>query len=149
MNRQTADAVEAAFVGAVLTATVVTSHNMLNDGVSAGAVFLSFLCSQAAFVLADETRNAGQRELSRRYRHLYLAKEGFWIATCILLKSAPLIASTILFASYPFWRTALREPERARAKLRQWLYRVKMALRQAAPTASDDSLHRSLLCEAE
>ena len=102
------DRIEAFLVLSVLVPTVVFTGGEPKDVVAACAVFLSFLCSQAAFNLGDQQSGTLCRELSKQYRHLYIAKELCWIATCILLHSYPLLASTALFATYPYWRRAIR-----------------------------------------
>ena len=149
MTDRSADTIESALVGTVLVVTVILSGSTANDAVSACAVFLSFLCSQAAFGLTDGATGSQQQRVSARFRSLYLAKEGFWIATCVLLRSSPLLVSTALFATYPFWRTAIREPQRVRAHARAHSARLIAPLRRTNATGADDSLRRALLSVAE
>ncbi len=102
-----ADRIEAFLVVLVLAPAVALSGYEPKDLVAAFAVFLSFLCSQAAFTMCESTHRT-ERTLSRRFRLLYVAKEVCWIATCILIGSYPLLASTFVFATYPSWRRMVR-----------------------------------------
>lgn len=102
--------IEAAVVFTVLFVSAILGGGSHSDWLSATAVFLSFLCSQAAFDLAEAAAAAPNAPSSpgRRYRVLYLTKEVFWVLTCLAIRNYPLIASTVVFATYPMWRRVLR-----------------------------------------
>jgi hypothetical protein len=101
---------EGLFVLCILTAVVIASGIHVVDILSALAGFLTFLCTQNAFDMNEALRavEAAQQPDQHRYRNLFFIKEGVWILTFILLGNYPLLASTGVFASYPWWRRKLR-----------------------------------------
>jgi len=102
--------VEAFLVLAVLSGVAWVSGARATDGLSALAGFLSFLCTQIAFDMDERLMGVQDDGPSpqHRYRNLFFLKEGVWVVTFLLLGSYPLLASTGVFASYPWWRRRLR-----------------------------------------
>jgi hypothetical protein len=109
-SRGRAYLLEALLVFLVLAGVVVASGAKPMDLVSAFAGFLTFLCTQNAFDMNEQLRALQTEALSaqHRYRNLFFLKEAVWVLTFILLGSYPLLASTGVFASYPWWRKKLR-----------------------------------------
>jgi hypothetical protein len=102
--------IEAFFVLIILGGVACASGGRAADGLSAFAGFLSFLCTQIAFDMNEQLQAAQDNGISpqHRYRNLFFLKEGVWVVTFLLLGSYPLLASTAVFASYPWWRRRLR-----------------------------------------
>ena len=80
------------------------------DALSALAGFLSFLYTQTAFDMNEQLQVASSNATSQRpsYRYLFLMKGCVWVLTYLILGSAPLLATTGVFATYPYWRRRLR-----------------------------------------
>jgi hypothetical protein len=101
--------VEAGLVLTVLIPATIFSGGRLADWLSCIAVFLTFLHSQAAFNLAHQSlRLRGEGDASTIHTVMFLVKEGFWVLTFLALGSYPLLLSSVLFATYPFWRGKIR-----------------------------------------
>jgi hypothetical protein len=96
---------EASIVLLLLGLSAALGGSTIADWLTGGAVFLSFLCTQSAFDLADVNEaNGGPRAHTAHYRRLYIVKEALWIGSCIAIGNFPLITSTGIFAAYPAWR---------------------------------------------
>ncbi len=108
--RQRAGYVETLIVLVVLSFVVLLNDFKLCDIMSAAASLLTFMCTQMAFDMNEELQAVQGRKVqhSSKYRVLFFLKECAWVITCIIIGSLPLIASTGVFASYPYWRRALR-----------------------------------------
>lgn len=109
-----APTIEILLVAVVLALSVVLTGITAQDVCAAFAVLLSFICSQIAFDLEeDRSKHATEARTTSpaRYKRLYLVKEIWWIVTGFALGSAPLLISTFVFATYPFWRIQIRAAE--------------------------------------
>jgi hypothetical protein len=102
--------IEAGIVLVVLGGVLLLTGRHLTDLLSALAGFLTFLCTQIAFDMNEQLQLASSSSRPHRhsYRYLFMMKELVWIITFIILGSAPLLASTGVFATYPYWRKTLR-----------------------------------------
>lgn len=101
---------EVLLVMVVLVPSVVVPGCRLVDFLAATAVLLTFLCTQCSFdmnerLVADSEKN---ERSSYRYPQLFLVKEAMWVVTFVVIGNLPLVASTVVFASYPHWRRWLR-----------------------------------------
>lgn len=102
--------IEAGIVLAVLGSVVLITGTRATDALSALAGFLSFLCTQTAFDMNEQLQLTRSNNTSQRasYRYLFLMKECVWVLTYLILGGAPLLATTGVFATYPYWRRRLR-----------------------------------------
>ncbi|MEY4702075.1 MAG: hypothetical protein RL326_2262 [Pseudomonadota bacterium] len=106
--------VEAGIVFLVLGGTVLVNGLKTPDILSALASLFTFMCTQIAFDMNEQLQAVQGGDLSRssKYRALFMVKECLWVLTCVVLGSLPLLASTGVFASYPYWRRKLRGTSR-------------------------------------
>ena len=101
--------IEATLVMIVLIPATILSGGRTADWLSCVAVFLTFLHSQSAFNLAEVSPTQGHGlHASRYHTAMFLVKEGFWVLTFFALGSYPLLLSSFLFSTYPFWRKWIR-----------------------------------------
>ena len=136
--RRRATIVEAAIVLSILIPASFLSGGHIADVLSGTAVFLTFLCTQTAFDMTEELsrRATSAKPVSSRYRYLFLCKEAVWVATFCVIGSLPLLISTGVFATYPYWRRWVRSgavgaimPRHSRRPLRPLRTRSYPALR--------------------
>lgn len=104
-------AIEAFLAFVLLAVSALLGGCTLADWLTSGAAFLSFLCTQCAFDLAEahERHNLPGKPGSN-YKVLYIVKEAFWIASCLALGSMPLLTSTLIFGIYPIARKLRSAP---------------------------------------
>lgn len=108
--RKQASYLEAGIVLLVLSCTVLINGLQASDILSALASLFTFMCTQVAFDMNEQLQAVQGQGFSHsaRYRALFFTKECLWVITCVVLGSLPLLASTGVFASYPYWRRKLR-----------------------------------------
>lgn len=101
---------EIALVVVVLAPSVIVPGCRPVDFLAATAVFLTFLCTQLSFDMNEELVAKGGVEHRNGYHYpqLFLVKEAMWVLTFAVLGNLPLVASTVVFASYPHWRRWVR-----------------------------------------
>lgn len=102
--------IEAGIVFSVLSCVVLVNGAQVTDILSAIAGLLTFMCTQVAFDMNEQLQALQPADMTSRpkYRALFLMKECLWVLTYLFLGSLPLLASTGVFASYPYWRRKLR-----------------------------------------
>lgn len=101
---------EIVLVVVVLVPSVVVPGCRPVDFLAATAVLLTFLCTQSSFDMNERLIAHGATNESGGYRYpqLFLLKEAMWVVTFVVIGNLPLVASTVVFASYPHWRRWLR-----------------------------------------
>jgi hypothetical protein len=107
---QHAGLIEVSIVVMVLGGVALASGAHVTDLLSALAGLLTFMCTQVAFDMNEhlQSMKADNLHFRNRYRILFFMKECIWVVTFIVLGSLPLLASTGVFASYPYWRRKIR-----------------------------------------
>ena len=101
---------EALLVAVALSSIAALSGNRLTDWLGGAAVFITFLHGQLSFDLQESQSKMPTPEVDN-YRwtsRLFVTKEILWITTFAIAGCWPLCAGSILFATYPHWRKALR-----------------------------------------
>ena len=102
--------IEILLVMVVLTPSVIVPGCRPVDFLAATAVLLTFLCTQSSFDMNELllAKGATDEKNTCRYPQLFLVKEAMWVITFVVIGNLPLVASTVVFASYPHWRRWLR-----------------------------------------
>gem|GEM_PF-1826035 len=102
---------EALLVAIALSSIAAMSGNRPTDWLGAAAVFITFLHGQLSFDLQESQSKMPAPDVDN-YRwtsRLFVTKEILWITTFAIAGCWPLCAGSILFATYPHWRKALRQ----------------------------------------
>jgi hypothetical protein len=101
---------EALFVATTLALTAVLSGSRLTDWVGAVAVFFTFMHGQISFDFAEDqsAKSAPDVSCHRWSGRYFVVKEALWVLTFTLLEAWPLLIGTVVFLTYPKWRTAFR-----------------------------------------
>ena len=101
---------EALFVGLLLVVVSIVSGGKATDWLGSAAVLLTFMHGQISFDFQESQMEMSEPEVScyRWSGRYFVGKEVLWTATFIMLEAWPLLAGTIIFATYPRWRKWLR-----------------------------------------
>lgn len=101
---------EAAFVFVLLACSAALTGGRATDWISALAVFFTFTHGQISFDF-QEAQDALQKPTVPAYKwsgRFFVIKECLWVSAFTLLQAWPLLAGTVIFATYPYWRRWFR-----------------------------------------
>jgi len=107
---------EAAIVLTVLLATAMVGGKF-TDWTGALAVFATFLHGQLSFDMQESQGKMVEPTVANYHwsSRLFVSKEVLWIFTFLMTGSWSLCAGSLIFATYPRWRSLMRKGQKQAA----------------------------------